>query len=482
MENSRRLFISQAILASIGLAILPHCKRRPVTPVPVKKNIIVIGAGIAGLAAAKTLIDGGFQVTVLEASDRYGGRINSIKMDGYTADFGASWIHGIEGNPLYHLANSNAIATKQTHYDPSYIFDMDGSEITAEEWQQTETLLNKLVDLAYDNMDISLQQLIDLMVEEINQLSDRMKRLFYGAVRSEIEIPYAVDTDDISARALTTNDSFPGEDVVFPNGMAQLTDVLAEGINIQYNTFVAKIAYGDEKVFVYTKSASGIDPKRSCKACHSGSDASLIETVDVLSADKVIVALPLGMLKNRNVVFEPELPDGKMDAINSLGIGTMNKVFLKFTDNFWNKDGYFFEYLKQDYSKITEFFSPTPTGTSNYIVAVFAGKQAKELEVMDDAAVTDLVMNDLKGMFGDAIPQPVEMQRTAWHTNRFSLGSYPHLKPGSTLDACSVIAQPLNNKVYFAGDAASKKYMATAHGAYISGITAATALLNESKS
>jgi monoamine oxidase len=224
---------------------------------------------------------------------------------------------------------------------------------------------------------------------------------------------------------------------------------------------------------VYTKTTNDIEAERSCVACHSGSDATLIETAGVLSADKVIVAVPLGMLKNKNIEFEPSLPKDKTTAINSLGIGTMNKVFLVFNENFWNQDGYFFQYLKQDSSKIIEFFSPTPTGTSNVIVAVFAGQQARSIERMDDSEVQNIIMNDLKGMFGDNIPQPLEMQKTSWHTNKYSLGAYPHLKPDSNLSACDNIASPLSNKVFFAGDACSSKYMATAHGAYISGLDAA---------
>jgi monoamine oxidase len=151
----------------------------------------------------------------------------------------------------------------------------------------------------------------------------------------------------------------------------------------------------------------------------------------------------------------------------------MNKVFLRFGEDFWNQDGYFFQYLKQDSSKIIEFFSPAPTGASNVIVAVFAGQQARSIEKMEDVDLQNLVMDDLKGMFGDDIPQPLEMQKTSWHTNKFSLGAYPHLKPGSKLSACDSIARPMGNKVFFAGDACSSKYMATAHGAYISGVDAA---------
>jgi len=470
--ESRRKFIAKAAMASLALAILPQCKKS--SPQPGEpKEFIVVGAGIAGLAAAAKIKNAGHKVTVIEASDRYGGRILSVEMEAYKADFGASWLHGISGNPLYKLANENAIETKNTYYEPSYWFDTDGTEITAEEWQKAEGLLDQLVDLAYDNKDISLEELIMLMESDISSQSEKTQRIFYGAVRSEIEIPYAVDAADISARALTTNDSFQGNDVIFPNGMAQLTEVLADGLEIKYNTFVTKISYEKDKVFVYAVKTQEIDPKRSCMACHSNSDASSINAVDVLSADKVIVALPLGMLKNNNVVFEPALTGEKLSAINSLGIGTMNKVFLRFAENFWHQDGYFFQYLKEDYSKTIEFFSPTPTGASNVIVAVFAGQQARSIEKMEDADLLDIVMGDLRGMFGNGIPQPLEMQKTSWHTNKYSLGAYPHLKPGSKLSACDSIAGPLNNKVFFAGDACSSKYMSTAHGAYISALDAA---------
>jgi len=474
--QSRRLFLSQTALAALGLMLLPHCKKSnnpdDNPSEENKQNIIVVGAGIAGLAAAKLLKNAGHQVKVLEASSRYGGRIQSIDMDGYKADFGASWIHGIIDNPLYSLANSNNIITKQTHYDPSYIFDIDGEEITNEDWIVIENLFVRLYDLALDNIDSSIQELLDIMQPDLN-LSEKLTRLWYGAVRSEYEIPYAVDATDISAQSIIATDSFPGEDVIFPDGMQSLCDVLANDLDIEYNAFVSKVTYDTEQVQILVNKADEINVKRSCMACHSGTNAETLTSNDVRTADKVIIALPLGILKNGGICFEPELSIKKKNAIDSLGIGTMNKVFLKFNENFWYEDAYFLEQLHEDSSHIIEFFSPAPTGTPNVLVGVFSGQHARSIEHMDNEQLKEMVMNELKAMFGENIPEPVAMEKTSWHTHPFALGSYPHLKPGSNLSACEIIAKPLNSKVFFAGDATSKNYMATAHGAYLSGLKAA---------
>ncbi len=478
-SQSRRVFLEKLAILSAGMLLLPYCKKEKQHPKTIiNKDILIIGAGIAGLAAAKQLSGRVRKITVIEAGQRYGGRINAVDLGGYKADLGASWIHGINGNPLYKLANKNNIKTRKTHYNPSHIYDIDGVEITNAEWRTVEKLFDKFYDLAEKNPNLSMQDLLDIMKPDLN-LSEKLTRLWYGAVRSEYEIPYAVDAKDISARAVTSTDSFPGEDVIFSKGMHSLCDVLAKGINIQYNSFVSKIDYSGSKVRVFVNNTDTIDPQRSCKTCHTNSNAVSIKEDKILSADRVIVALPLGILKNKIVDFNPPLPSSKTDAINGLGIGTMNKVYLKFNANFWDDKAYFFEYLKKDSSKIIEYFSPAPTGEPNVLVAFLAGKHARSIEQKSDTEVKEMIMSDLKAMFGNNIPQAVSMHRTAWHTNILSLGSYPHLLPGSDLSVCDEIKKPLNNKVFFAGDSTSRNYMATAHGAYLSGIEAANKILGE---
>src|SRR5688572_22677600 len=115
-DLSRRRFLQFALLAG-GSAMLPLWKIRRVNAQSNDTRVVIIGAGVAGLAAARTLHDAGYQVTVLEGRDRIGGRVwTSRAMDGIPVDLGASWIHGIDDNPVSELAEEAGVETVATDF------------------------------------------------------------------------------------------------------------------------------------------------------------------------------------------------------------------------------------------------------------------------------------------------------------------------------------------------------------------------------
>ena len=472
---SRRKFLTNSFILSLSSLFLSKCSI--FNNDKKDKKIVVIGAGISGLAAAYTLNNAGYEVVVLEARDRIGGRIKTIDFNGYKMDAGASWIHGTTNNPLYLFTQKKNIKTIATYNDPSYLYDFDGSDITDDDWKEVEKNLEYLSDKAYDYPNKSLEELSQLVEPQLN-LSDRMKRLYYGAIRTEYEIPYAEDGKDLSSIVLVSNDSFPGNDALFPNGMEDVINALAAGLDIRPNSFVTKINYDSDSVEIFYTEPSNIEKKRSCHACHYNEDASLLSDDKSIKADIVIVALPLGMLKYNVVRFVPELPSNKVEAINKVSLGTMNKVFLYFEKSFWPDDGYFFEYFKDDYRNMMVFESFSTIGNKNVLLAFLSGKQARVIENMDIKTVKELVMNELKNMFGNSVPLPKNIYKTSWHTDPFALGSYPHIPPGSNLSYCNIIGEPIENRVFFAGDSTTSDYLATAHGAYISGISAANKIIN----
>src|SRR5690606_22810155 len=117
-------------------------------------RVVVIGAGIAGLAAARTLQDAGFEVIVLEARDRIGGRVFTSTQLGVPLDFGASWIHGIDGNPIAELAENMGVETLESDYDNALLFLADGSAAS-------DDLADEIDELSSDVLDAAVQWLED---------------------------------------------------------------------------------------------------------------------------------------------------------------------------------------------------------------------------------------------------------------------------------------------------------------------------------
>ncbi len=469
---TRKKFLVDSLILSLGGLFLGNCKSS--NNVKKDKRIIVIGAGISGLAAAYTLNNAGYEVIVLEARNRIGGRIKTINFNGFKMDAGASWIHGTTNNPLYAFTQENNITTIATYADPSYLYDVDGSEITYDDWKEVEKNLEYLCDKAYDYPEKSLEEVSDIVEHQLS-LSDRMRRLYYGAVRTEYEIPDGGDGKELSSIVLISNDSFPGDNVLFPDGMEKVTAALAKGLDIRLNRFVTKINYESDSIEIFYTDSSNVKDKISP---YSNGDFSSLSNEKMVKADIVIVTLPVGVLKRNIVRFVPELPSYKVEAIERITTGSMNKVFLYFEKSFWPDDGYFFEYFKEDYENMMVFESFSTMGIKNILLAFLAGKQSRMAEKEDIPTVKELVMNELKSMFGTSIPEPKDIYKTSWYTDPFALGSYPHIPPGSNLSFADKIAEPIDNRVFFVGDSTTSDYLSTAHGAYISGISAANKIIN----
>ncbi len=475
-KYSRRDFLSHSLMLSLGGLMLNKCSFLQ-NDKNNNKKIVIIGAGISGLTAASELINAGFEVIILEARNRIGGRIQTINFNGFKMDAGASWIHGTKNNPLYLFSQKENIQTIVSYDEPSYLYDVDGKPINVKAWNEIKKNLNYLYDKSSYYPDKSLAELSDMVESELN-LNDRSKRLYYGAIRTEVEIPYAEDGKDLSSRVLLSNDSFSGNNVLFPNGMTQIIENLSNNVDTRLNSFVTNINYDSDVVEIFFTDSSKIAPKRSCHACHWDEDALPLANDKSIIADMAIVTLPLGMLKNRIVKFFPELPLRKTDAINKISLGTMNKVFLYFDKSFWPEDAYFLEYFKEDSSNMMVFESFSNIYNKNVLTAFLSGKQARMIEKLDERTTINLVTSELKKMFGSSVPVPKKIYKTGWHTDPFALGAYPHIPPGSKLSYCDRIEESIDNKIFFAGDATSSAYLATAHGAYISGINAAKKIIN----
>jgi len=415
------------------------------------KSCIVIGAGIAGLGAARKLADAGWKVTVLEARDRIGGRIWTHRGLGHPVDMGASWIHGQTKNPITALAKEYGVKTFETVYESVAAYAHDGTELGLLDLLKNEASYQLIKRKAVGKKE-SLQAGFDRAAGEDTVENGVLWRLSTDA------LDIGDHPKHLSAKFWDDDDDFDGSDLLFPAGYIQIAYGLSSGIDVRKNVKVSRIEYSDSGVEVLADNKS-------------------------FKADTAIVTLPLGVLQAGSVTFAPDLPTNKTEAMNGLGMGLLNKVFLKFPERFWDD--------KHSIGHIGDYANGTPMGRypimfnlaampdKRPIIMAFAhGDFGRSIEKQSNEDTTAEIMDIFKTLYGKSIPDPVDSLHTAWHSDPLSGGSYSHVAPNGSNRDYDALAEPVGKRLFFAGEATSRQYRATVHGAYLSGTRAARAILS----
>ncbi|XP_040493954.1 spermine oxidase isoform X2 [Ursus americanus] len=365
-------------------------------------RVVVIGAGLAGLAAAKALLEQGFtDVTVLEASSCIGGRVQSVKLGHATFELGATWIHGSHGNPIYHLAEANGLLEETTDGERSvgrislyskngvacYLTNR-GRRIPKDVVEEFSDLYNEVYNLTQEffrhgkPVNAESQNSVGVFTrEEVrNRIRDdpedpeATKRLKLAMIQQYLKVESCESSshsmDEVSLSAFGEWTEIPGAHHIIPSGFMRVVELLAEGIPAHV------IQLGKPVRCVHWDQASArprgpeIEPRGEGDHNHDAGEGGqggeeprgdgrdedkqwpvLVECEDceVIPADHVIVTVSLGVLKRQYTsFFRPGLPAEKVAAIHRLGIGTTDKIFLEFEEPFWGPECNSLQFVWED--------------------------------------------------------------------------------------------------------------------------------------
>jgi monoamine oxidase len=422
------------------------------------KSIIVIGAGLSGLSVAKYLRLKGYNVTILEARSRIGGRIwTSDFWDDLSVDLGATWIHGSYDNPLSTIANEINAHRLSTSYDDSRIYDTSGEELSQEDrniLSRLEVEIKELLNKAnIDTKDNSINKTLFDLKRRYHPSSNEYKFINF-LISSRFEQEYAGSADKLSSYYYNEIKEFSGNDKLFVSGFQVITDYLALDTNIKLFQVVSKVDYSDDIIKVYTQDTT-------------------------YEVDYVICTLPLGVLQSNDVDFIPALSLQKQQAIARLGMGTLNKCYLRFDNIFWEEDIDWLEYIpdKNHFGHWTQWVSLYKSTKKPVLLGFNAANRGEEIEYLSDDEIVENAMKTLKKIYGKNIPTPTSYQITRWKSDKYSKGSYSFNKLGSTPSMRRDLTMHENKKLFFAGEATHKDYFGTAHGAYLSGINVVNELI-----
>lgn len=423
---------------------------------------IVIGAGVAGLTAARLLMKAGRSVVVLEARDRVGGRVHTDRADGLVTDLGASWIHGITDEPVAAAAEAFGMRTVeftvggyQPDGRPIAYYGPDGERLSASEAHSFANDIRALdatlvATIDGSAADASYRDVTETAIAAQRWDAERTERV-REFLQHRTEEQYGAWIDDLAAHGLD-DDVVAGDEVVFPDGYDRLPDALAAGLDVRLEHVVSRVSWSTDGVSVTTG--------------HS-----------TLTADTVVLTVPVGVLQSDDFVVEPPLPEPVSGALSRLTMNAFEKVVLRFESTFWDDDVYAIRQQGAESRRWHSWYDLTPLHGTPTLLTFAAGPTAREIRDWEDDAVVGSILAQLRRLFGDRVQRPTHVHITNWQDDPFARGSYAFMTVGSTTADHDDLATPIGGVLHIAGEASWTNDPATVPAAMRSGHRAAAAIL-----
>ncbi len=426
------------ILQGLGAGALLSTFGAPLRAATATPDVLIIGAGGAGLTAAKELIAKGVSVVVLEARDRIGGRAFTENSLGVAWDHGCSWLHSSNVNPWVKYAQQNGFEIFPDRFARAIY---DGARRMSEAETAGYRALHQRMDRELDKAG---SRGLDIPAEAA-MMQETLADPWYPMAMEDLTGWEGIEPANFSALDSYQYDE-NGEDFMIPRGYGTLLAHYAKGVDVQLKTPVTRIRWGGKGVAADT-------------------DAGLV------TARVAVIALPSPIIAEGSVIFTPHLPVEVLQAHHDLPLGILQKIALRFKKNVFPSETTEFLRMKRDDGRGHSYL--TRHWGSNVCIAFSTGRLARELEAEGEAAGIEHALGEFTAMLGNDVRKQFDKgAATAWASDPFARGAYSHCVPGK-FGARAVLTRHVGGRIVFAGEHTEQQAYGTLHGAHLSGIRAA---------
>jgi monoamine oxidase len=403
-------------------------------------DVVIVGAGAAGLAAGKRLREAGKEVTILEARDRIGGRAHTdTETLSAPFDLGCHWIHAPEVNPLARLAEEMGAACDRDL--PQLGFYVDGSRLGPRSEAAIRERFERLKAAARETGKAGRDEPASTLIDPTLPEARHLRALFTAK--------HGVDPERFSTLELGEY-TWPTEDWAVRDGYGALLKKMFEEVPVELETPVEGIDWDGGEVRVRTPGGE-------------------------VAARCALLTVSTGVLAAGSIAFHPRLPEWKMRAVEALPMAHSLKVGVRFDREALGISGPGFLNLLSR-SRPPLDVEVWPWGWKG-VTCYFDGPPAVELDRSGPGEAEDLALETLVDLAGTSLRARVAATlRTGWTGDPWTRGAFSSALPGLGAPRAE-LAKPVEGKLFFAGEAASVPFGGDVHGAYLSGLDAAEAIL-----
>jgi monoamine oxidase len=427
--TTRREFIKQSTLLAAGAVI---ANKGFAINILSKPKVIILGSGLAGLAAGKMLTENGYDVTILEARNRIGGRVFSYeidKNDKLVVELGGEWI-GRSHLRLIELCKELNVEILNNQFDDRLIYD--NKYFKPDEWDFSPEWKEKYKKILFDYYP-------KLTHEE----KVKLDKIDWWRFLMNHDIPQK----DLDIMEYANSTDF-GESIRFVSAYAAAAeyaessernemDYKAKGGNFQIVKAIAE-KIGMDKILTGNK-VDEIDYGSKIKVhCTNNS---------TYEGDILICALPTFSISK--IKWNPALPQDKIDAINELQYCRINKSATLFKERFWKDES--FSIITDTFSHYFYHATKNQADTKGVLISYAVGDKADILARLDKEHRESTVAESLKVAFGDVFPLMENNVNYYWGTDEFTKGAYAFYGKGQWFNVMPVLKEKMNN-IYFAGE------------------------------